>query len=127
MFPESETVSLGGNSSALVLRVSGGGGPYTYDGRAYVRHGPTTRVMPRERYERLLLERMHAAHRWENQPALLKIEDLDLAELRRTIDEAVRRQRMEDPGTRDPKELLLGWLYTTIDWRSQARASCPSV
>ena len=107
-FPDIETVPLGNGLGAIVLRVTGGGGPYTYDGRAYLRHGPTTLVMPREQYERRLLERMHASHRWENRPAGLRIEDLDAAEIVRTVEEAIRRQRMEDPGTRDPRELLLG-------------------
>lgn len=35
--------------------------------------------------------------------------DLDTTEIVRTVDEAIRRGRMEDPGTRDPRELLLGF------------------
>ena len=51
------------------LRVPGGGGSYTYDGRPSLRHDPTIRLMPRQRYEQLLLERMHASYRWEtNRP-----------------------------------------------------------
>jgi ATP-dependent DNA helicase RecG len=108
-FPDIETVALENGRTAIVIRVSGGGGPYTYDGRPYLRHGPTTQIMPRQRCERLLLERMHASHRWENQPAhRLGIADLDHAEITRTIEEAIRRQRMDDPGTRDPEALLLG-------------------
>ncbi len=64
-FPDIETVVLENGRSVIVLRVSGGSGLYTYDGRPYQRVGPTTRIMPRQRYERLLLERMHASHRWE--------------------------------------------------------------
>lgn len=108
-FPEVTTTTLENGRSVIVVRVSGGGGPFTYDGRPYHRQGPTTSVMPRPRYERLLLERMHSAHRWENQPAIgLTVADLDHAEIRRTVEEAIRRQRMEDPGTRDPAEILLG-------------------
>lgn len=108
-FPDIETVPLENRRMVIVLRVSGGGGPYTYDGRPYLRHGPTTQIMPRQRYERLLLERMHASHRWENEPAQgIDLDDLDHAEIIRTIEEAVRRQRMEDPGTRAPRELLVG-------------------
>lgn len=51
-FPDTSTVSLKQGVSLIVLRVPGGGGPYTYDGRAYLRQGPTTTVMPREEYER---------------------------------------------------------------------------
>ena len=108
-FPDIETVALENGNTVIALRVPGGGGPYTYDGRSYMRHGPTTSIMPREQYERRLLERMHATHRWENRPAEgIGIADLDHAEIVRTIDEAIRRQRMEDPGTRDPQELLTG-------------------
>lgn len=52
---------------------------------------------------------MHASHRWENRPAeSMDFSDLDHQEISRTIDEAIRRQRMDDPGTRDPRDLLLG-------------------
>lgn len=108
-FPEIETVKLDRGRAVAAVHVAGGGGPYTYDGRAYVRHGPTTRPMPRDRYERILLERMHAGERWENQSATdTRLEDLDDGEISRTIDEAVRRQRMADPGSRDPIEALRG-------------------
>lgn len=63
-FPDIETVNLVNGNSVLVLHVSGGGGPYTYDGRPYVRNGAATHRMPQQYYERLLLERMHASNRW---------------------------------------------------------------
>ncbi len=108
-FPELLTVPVADNLSVITVVVTGGGGPYTYDSRPYLRIGPTTGVMPRERYEQLLLERMHATRRWENQPAVgLSIADLDHAELIRTVEEAIRRQRLEEPGTRDAVELLTG-------------------
>ncbi|MHB9038912.1 MAG: ATP-binding protein, partial [Armatimonadota bacterium] len=108
-FPDIETVNLENGNSVVVLRVSGGGGPYTYDGRPYVRNGATTHRMPQQYYERLLLERMHASNRWENQEARgVSINDLNAVEIVRTVEEAVRRQRLEDPGTRDPVELLRG-------------------
>lgn len=107
-FLDIEVVSLDNGHKVIALRVPGGGGPYAYDGRPYIRVGSTTSVMPRERYERFLLERMHASHRWENRPAHgVNLADLDHAEITRTIEEAVRRQRAEEPGTRDPRELLL--------------------
>ncbi len=109
-FPDIETVKLRGSKAVVALRIPGGGGPFTYDGRPYTRHGPTTRVMPSSRYQRILLERMHASYRWENQPAQeLSIRDLDKNEILRTLDEAVRRARLDDPGTRDLEELLTGF------------------
>jgi ATP-dependent DNA helicase RecG len=108
-FPEMELIALDNGNTVIVLRVTGGGGPYTYDGRPYMRVGPTTVVMPQDRYERMLLERMHASARWENRPAQgLGIIDLDEGEIKRTIDASIASGRMEDPGTRDITELLTG-------------------
>ena len=57
----------------------------------------------------MLFERMHGERRWENQPAHeWSVDDLDANELRTTVEEAVRRGRLEDPGTRDPRDLLRG-------------------
>jgi ATP-dependent DNA helicase RecG len=108
-FPDIELVTLDNGKTVIGLRVPGGGGPYTYDGRPYIRNGPTTIIMPQERYQRRLLERMHASFRWENQPTQgLTIGDLDADEIRRTIDASISNGRMEDPGTRDVTELLTG-------------------
>ena len=52
---------------------------------------------------------MHSEQRWENQPATgWSVEDLDVNEIRRTVEEAIRRDRLEDPGTREPVALLRG-------------------
>jgi ATP-dependent DNA helicase RecG len=105
-----ERVPAADGRVVIVISVPGRtGGPYTYDGRPYVRQGPVTIPMPQDEYRRLILERAHPSHRWEIQPASeIGIQDLDAAEITRTIDEAVRRLRMEDPGTRDPEALLRG-------------------
>ena len=56
------------------------------------------------------LERLHGQHRWENEPATdWAVDDLDPSEITRTIDDAIRRRRAEEPGTRDPAELLRGF------------------
>ena len=84
--------------------------PYSYRGQAWRRIGNTNRAMSREEYNRMLLERLHGQHRWENEPAPdWTVDDLDLGEIVRTLDEAVRRGRAEDPGTRDPTALLRGF------------------
>lgn len=52
---------------------------------------------------------MHATSRRENQIASqLSLEDLDHNEIFRIVEEAIRRQRLEDPGIRSPLELLRG-------------------
>lgn len=57
----------------------------------------------------MLFERMHREQRWENQPAAgWTVSDLDATEIRRTVAEAVRRGRLEEPLSRDPSDLLLG-------------------
>ena len=59
--------------------------------------------------------------RWENQPADgWAVKDLDEAEIRRTVDEGIRRGRLGDPGTRETTELLrgLGLFRDGILWRA---------
>jgi ATP-dependent DNA helicase RecG len=107
--PDLETIRLNDNRAVLVLRVTGSGGPYIYDGRAFMRSGASTVVMPRDLLQRQFLEKGHGSARWENQPTPhLRIDDLDRDEIVRTIEESIRRQRLEDPGTRDPHTLLTG-------------------
>ena len=57
----------------------------------------------------MLLERMHSERRWENEEATgWYIDNLDLAEIQRTVTEAVRTGRLSDFGTAKPSELLQG-------------------
>ena len=52
---------------------------------------------------------MHSERRWENQVADgWSVKDLDETEIRRAVAEAIRRGRLEDPGTREPAGLLRG-------------------
>ena len=105
-----ETVPVDDTRDVIVISVPGDQRDvYTYDGRPYVRQGPTTSQMEQEAYRQRLLARTTRAERWEAQPAHnLGIDDLDHAEITRTVEEAIRRGRMEEPGTRDPKDLLRG-------------------
>lgn len=104
-----ERVPIAGNKEAIVLRVGPGWGLYACDGHPYERVGRTTRRMPKTTYEQRLLEHAHSGHRWELLPAEdMTVDDLDAAEIIRTVEEAIRRQRLDDPGTRDVRELLVG-------------------
>lgn len=105
-----EVIPLQNGRAVLALSVPlGRDRPYAFDGRAYVRQGPTTSLMPQDRYARLLEERSHPTRRWETQSAYrTTVADLDHAEITRTVDEAIRRGRMDEPGTRDPEDLLIG-------------------
>ena len=98
-FPTVERVSVADNRDVIVVSTSQGASrPYAYRGNAYRRVGNTTLVMSADEYNRMLFERMHSEQRWENQPAAgWSVFDLDLAEIRRTVEEAVRRGRLEEP------------------------------
>ncbi|TAK20706.1 MAG: AAA family ATPase [Chloroflexota bacterium] len=109
-FPSITRIALEKDREVIVVSVSAGQNqPYTYRGRAYRRVGSTNQELSRDEYNRVLLERLHGEHRWENEPAnTWGIADLDTAEIVRSVDEAIRRGRADDPGTRDSVELLRG-------------------
>lgn len=110
-FPSVERVSVDDGREVLVVTVSPGPSrPYCHRGRAYRRLGNTCPAMSRDEYNRMLLERMHGVQRWENEPAHGWVAaDLDETEITRTVEEAIRRGRIEDPGTRRVEEVLRGF------------------
>ena len=105
-----EIVPIEGDRAVIVISVPGDRtGPYTYDGRPYVRQGPTTRQMDQDTYERRLVENRDPRRRWEARSTSdVGVSDLDASEITRTISTAIDRGRMEEPGTRDPEDLLQG-------------------
>lgn len=109
-FPEIERVRVSDDCEVVAARVtSGPSRPYQYRGVSYRRVGGTTRKMSADEYNRMLFERMHAERRWENQPAKdWTVEDLDASEIRNTVAEAVRIGRLNEPGSRNPEDLLRG-------------------
>ncbi|MBW2020997.1 MAG: putative DNA binding domain-containing protein [Deltaproteobacteria bacterium] len=109
-FPDIETITVKEDRAVIAVRVPGGGGPYTYDGRPYFRNGPTTAIMPRDEYERRLLERLHATRRWENEPVPdgVSIHDLDEEEIHITVENAIRLGRLEPPPRHDVESILRG-------------------
>ena len=109
-FPEIERVRVTDDLEVIAVRViQGSARPYQYRGTAYRRVGNTTVTMSAEEYNQMLFERMHSEQRWENQPATgWTVEDLDVAEVRNTVAEAVRIGRLNEPGSRAPEDLLRG-------------------
>lgn len=110
VFPAVERVALVDGLELVVVTVSQGAGrPYSHRGIAYRRVGNVNARMSRDEYNRMLLERLHGEQRWENEPARgWAVDELDVTDLSRTIEEAIRRGRAEDPGTRDASHLLRG-------------------
>ncbi len=109
-FPSIDRVPLGDGREILVVSVSTGQNcPYSYRGRPYRRVGNMSLELSRAEYNSMLFERVHGEQRWENQTASgWAVADLDVAELTKTVAEAIRRGRIEDPATRQPEELLRG-------------------
>lgn len=121
-FPAIERIPVDEDREVIAVSITRGqAGPYMYRGNAYRRMGNTTVAMRADEYRRLLFERMHSERRWENQPAEgWSVGDLDANEIRTTVEEAVRRGRLEDPGTRNPCDLLrgLGLFRDGVLWRA---------
>jgi ATP-dependent DNA helicase RecG len=111
IFPQIDRVDVKPGLQVIVVQVSTGPNrPYSYKGQAYRRVGNTSPKMSRDEYNRILIERFHGERRWETEIAeFWTVADLDLSEITRTVDEAIRRGRLEDPGTRDPLAMLRGF------------------
>ena len=112
MFPAIESIPLNATRSILTIQVATGHERhYTFHGRAYLRYGPTTQLMPRAVYEQLLTETMHPIRRWENQPTPsdVRIIDLDEEEIQRTVEIPVQLGRLESPRERNTEALLRGF------------------
>jgi ATP-dependent DNA helicase RecG len=107
LFPALDRVTLGAGTEVLILTVvRSPRAPVAFRGVAYERVLNTTRTMPRDTYQRLLLEEMHAVERRENRPASgWDISRLDTREIVVTLEESIRSGRMDDPGTREPLEM----------------------
>ncbi len=81
--------------------------PFTYEGHAYERVGSTTRRMPQAKYERLLVERGHSRHRWENQPSEgYDLDDLDKEEVLRTVRLGINAGRLPEATGSDIADIL---------------------
>ncbi len=109
-FPSIQRVPVGESREVLVVSVERGDTrPYEYRGKAWRRVGTSTLAMSVEERNRMLFERLHGRWRWETFPATeWSVDDLDEAEIRNTVAEAVRIGRLNEPGHRDTAGLLRG-------------------
>jgi len=80
--------------------------PFAFDGRPYERIASTTSLMSQEKYQRLLLERAHASHRWENLSATLSLDDLDYDEILKTVRLGIAAGRMSPSVSEDAADVL---------------------
>ncbi|MBI1849629.1 MAG: ATP-binding protein [Planctomycetes bacterium] len=134
--PTVKRMAVGGGKDAIAISVQGQTGtvPFTFDGRAYTRVQSTTRRMPQETYEQLLLERAHSKRRWENQEAEnTSIRDIDRSEVFRMIDFARAEPVVwvsRSPVTRAAFSIASAFAKTAGSFErrssSSASASCPT-
>ena len=111
-------VPTGGELSVIVVRVDGSPlRPYRWNGRPFVRVGATTQQVTEEHAQRMLLDAIHTGQRWEDEPSTLRVEDLDADQIRLTVSEAVRKNRLRDPAIDDVVALLRGFKLLTDDGR----------
>lgn len=94
---EMERVELGEGRTVIVLEAPSAReyAPFIFEGKPYLRIGSTTTTMSQDEYSRLLLDRNHSRHRWENRPAVgIRHEDLDHEEILRTRQTAIEQRRL---------------------------------
>lgn len=112
VYPSIEQLPLAEDREIVVVSVDRGHmRPYTYRERPYTRVGNATERMTLAASNQMLFERMHSDQRWENQPAPgWSIDDLDMTLVKSVVAEAVRRNRLNDPGGQSgPEDLLRGF------------------
>lgn len=104
-----QMIPVNKEKSAILLQVEGNSMsiPFTYDGRPYERVSSSTRKMSKNKYEQLLLDRMHNTRRWENLPALdITIKNIDKDEVFRIIRIAESLGRFIGPIGRNVVDIL---------------------
>lgn len=70
--------------------------PYTFDGRAYERKESSTNIMPRNKYQQLLLSKNLNPISWESQAAIgVSPDELDQEEITATLNDIIRKKRLE--------------------------------
>ena len=110
VFPDIFKVEISEGKWVLGVIVQKGDSVYTFNGRAFIRHGSATVIMPSEEYQRRLMENLHAVRRWENEPTVSQVsfDDLDKEEIQATVDNAVAAGRMGPLKKRDLQSILRG-------------------
>jgi ATP-dependent DNA helicase RecG len=106
---EMDRVDIGDGRTVIVLEAPSAReyAPFVFEGKPYRRVGSTTTVMAQEEYARLLLDRNHSRHRWENQPAVgVGLEDLDHEEILRTRQTAIEQRRLSAGTSMDVGDIL---------------------
>ncbi|MBI5490547.1 MAG: putative DNA binding domain-containing protein [Deltaproteobacteria bacterium] len=82
-------------------------GPFTFDARPCLRVGRTTQRMSRDEFDRRVADRLHARKPWDGWPVQgWTIEDLDAAEIRSAVRDAVATKRLFAAPDEDREQVL---------------------
>lgn len=104
------TIELEDGKAVLAVSIPASERTHTYEGVHYQRLGPSTARMTTEHLQQRLVEETLRIDSWESRPAVgYTVSDLDHQRILTTVEEAIRRQRLQDPETREIKSLLLGF------------------
>ncbi|MEZ4533215.1 MAG: ATP-binding protein [Thermomicrobiales bacterium] len=104
-----DTVSLENGRAVVIVACPASVRTHTFGGVPYQRLGKTTSRMPSDLYRQRIIDEAHRSDSWESRPAAgFTLADLDHRQIVMTVEEAIRRQRLSDPLTRDIEPLLLG-------------------
>lgn len=109
--PDINYLSIGSSKKLIILAVPAGDQkPYLYDGRAYRRIGSATQRMTHEHQLQYFQSNAYHTHPWESLPAReINLQDLDQAEIVRTIKEGVAKNKIDNLyDTNDPINILHG-------------------
>ena len=125
--PRVERVSVGDDREVTAVSVDEGTmRPYVYRGTAYRRIGNTTVSISMDDYDQLTVGRVHRGRRWEDQIAAgWSVDDLDAEEIRRTVAEAVRQGRLNEPVSR--WTCCAGWAFCVMMRRFAPPRSCSAM
>lgn len=81
--------------------------PFSYKGRAYYRVESVTTTMPQSMYNELLFQRAGSKHSWDDYPnEKLKLSDLDLNEIKKTVRLGIEHGRLPETTENDPVLIL---------------------
>ena len=84
-----------GHAVVVVEAAARVAGPFTFDGRGFMRVGNTTQPMSRSEFERSVVQRLESQTPWDRWIAPeWKIEHLDRDEIHRTVEDAVEAKRL---------------------------------
>jgi ATP-dependent DNA helicase RecG len=103
-------VKLDKEKHIIAIKVNAGNHiPYAFEGRAFQRIQSTTSRMPQHMYEQLIIKRGQLNHSWETLPANrgFDILSLDHEEIRRTVDQGIRFNRIPPEAANEDIESLL--------------------